>query len=124
MVSDKPGMRPHGGMPHHANAQLSHQLALQLPRFHAEGFGCIQQLAAGIEQLAALGGEGKAGAATLAQAVAQPGFQRGQLVADGGLADIEGGLGSRNATGIDDGTKTLIRRKSRLDRVLSMVLSR
>ena len=98
-------MSAHGGVSHHAYAQLPQQFALQLACFHAESFGGIQQMSAGIEQLAALGGKGKAGAATLAQAITQPGFQRGQLVADGGLADVKGGLGSRNATGIDNGTK-------------------
>jgi hypothetical protein len=97
----------------HANIECADQLAADIARLHAEGIDGGQQGARRVDELLAARGQAEAAAAALAQPVAEARFQRGELRADGRLADVERGLGRRDAAASTMARKTRISRRSR-----------
>ena len=72
-------------------------------RLRAEVVQRGQRAARQLVETLPLGAQAKAAAAAFAQREAEPGFEGGELAADGGLAHAQQRLRGRHAAGVDDG---------------------
>lgn len=86
-----------------ADVEVATQLAVQLVHFVAEVLDGGQQDVGRTQHFAALVGQRKAGAATAAQAHAQPFFQVAHVQADGRAADAQHAFGSRETATLHHG---------------------
>ena len=86
-----------------ADLQFADQAAAQRAGAGAELLEGAEELQAGLVDGAALVGEAEADPAALAEAHAQPRLEVGEQRADARRAEIELGLGGREAAGLDDG---------------------
>ncbi|MNZ73093.1 hypothetical protein D3C78_914940 [compost metagenome] len=86
-----------------ADVQLAAQVPVQVVDLGAEALQRRQQRLGGAVHLAALVGQGEAGAAALAQAHAQALFQVAHVQADRRAADAQGAFRGGEAAALDDG---------------------
>jgi hypothetical protein len=76
-------------MADHPERERSHQFFADVARGHVEGVDGGEQRAARLDELLAARSQREAAASALAQAIAEPRFERRELRADGRLADVE-----------------------------------
>ncbi|MNS95993.1 hypothetical protein D3C72_1302740 [compost metagenome] len=89
----------------HPQVEGAADLALEHIGIHAEILHRAQQPLGGFVDRLPLLGQAEAAAAALAELDAEARLQVAHLLADGGLGDVEGCLGGREATAFDDGVE-------------------